>query len=397
MSAIPEHLEEITPEWLTEALRTRGWLSNGRVREIERELLGAGAGFMGVIARLRVDFEGDPGGAPTSLVAKLPTPIESNRVMGEILGAYWREIHFYQEMGASFPVRVPALYYADLTPDPLRERQDEIIGKVDRLPNWLLLVLMWSSSWLVRRNAHRYILLIEDLAPARVGDQLGGVEPSVCSRVLDTAATLHASFWEKPVLDERFWLANQNAGPRSRQRMYWNSRKTFRKLHGHRLHGERVTKIDWLERNGVALNRALHRDAPRTLLHCDFRLDNVFFGDESAEGPEVILADWQLTGVGAAAYDVAYLMSGVLRTDATPDDEQQILRGYHEGLVRRGVVEYPFESLLRDYRRSLFAVFQVVASTDQVDLGNGRGVELMDQWIDRTLNLLERVPLDEVL
>jgi hypothetical protein len=397
MSAIPEHLEEITPEWLTEALRTRGWLANGTVQKVEREVLGEGEGFMGVIGRLRLDFDGEPGGAPASLIAKLPTPIESNRVMGEILGAYWREIHFYREMATGFPVRVPELYYADLTPDAMRERQDELIGKIDRLPNWLLLVLMWSSSWLVKRNAHRYVLLIEDLAPARVGDQLAGVEPADCARVLDAAAIVHADFWEKPVLDQHFWLADQNAGPRSRQRMYWNNRKTFRKLHANRLHGDRLARVDWLERNGTELNRALHRDAPRTLLHCDFRLDNVFFGDEDAAQSEVILADWQMAGVGAAAYDVAYLMSGILRTDTTAADELEILRGYHAALVRRGVGDYPFESLLRDYRRSLFAVFQVVASTDQIDLGESRGAEMMDQWIDRTLNLLERVPVDEVL
>ena len=58
---IPERLEELTPAWLTDALRTGGHLDSGRVVDVHPEQLGEGKGFLGDIARLRLDYEGEPG------------------------------------------------------------------------------------------------------------------------------------------------------------------------------------------------------------------------------------------------------------------------------------------------------------------------------------------------
>ena len=389
---IPTQQEEITPAWLSAALQQQPGFADTEIRSIESETLGEGEGFMGVITRLQLDIAGEPGPAPRALIAKLPTADSENRLMGEMLGVYWREIHFYRELAADFPVRVPRCYYADLTPDPMRERQEEIVRAIDRIPFWLNAVLMPASRWIVKRNAHRYVLLIEDLAPARVGDQLAGAEPEVCGRVLEAAAKMHANFWQSPRLDEHFWLARQDVGARMRHGLYRRTRKAFRARYGELLRDERAAAIAWLDRNGIALHTALGGEAPRTLIHGDLRFDNVFLS-----GEEVILADWQLVGSGAAGYDVAYFLSGAVQTDTTIETEQELLRGYHEALARHGVRNYPFERLERDYWRGLFAVFSVVASSDTVNLGNGRGSEMMDRWIERCLNLLARVPLERVL
>ena len=91
---IPERLDDLTPEWLTEALREGGHLEGaGEVTSVEREILGEGEGFMGDIARLRLWYEGGEG--PASVVAKMPRP--ENRAFGELVGAYERESCFYEE------------------------------------------------------------------------------------------------------------------------------------------------------------------------------------------------------------------------------------------------------------------------------------------------------------
>ena len=396
MNPIPTRLEELTPAWVTNALRARGLLGDGLVRSAPQQVLGEGEGFLGAIARLQLDYEGDASNAPTSLVAKLPTPVAENRTMGEVLGAYWREIHFYEEMSGDFPVRVPAVYWSDLTPDPMRERQDDIVAKLDKLPTWLVSTIMFGAGLIVKRNAHRYALLIEDLAPASAGDQLAGADADTCGRVLDVAATLHAHFWQKPILKEHFWLARQDVGPRFRHRMYWNARKNFRKRYPDLIQGERTKIVDWLDRNSMQLSHSLHPEAPQTLIHCDLRFDNIFFTPEG----KVILGDWQLVGVGAAAYDIAYLISSALHADAPAEEEERLLRGYHAALEARGVSDYPFERFQRDYWRGLFAVLQILATTNSVDLSAGsenRGDELMHAWTDRALTLLSRAPLERVL
>ena len=100
--------------------------------------------------------------------------------MGEILGAYWREIHFYEELSARVPARTPRVYYSALTPDSTREKQDDLVRRLDRLPMWLVSGMLAIWRWVVAREAHRYVLLIEDMSPSRVGDQIAGGAPDLC-------------------------------------------------------------------------------------------------------------------------------------------------------------------------------------------------------------------------
>ena len=72
------------------------------------------------------------------MIAKLPTPIAQNRVLGELLGAYEREILFYEELAPELPLRVPATYYTAFDPDVGSRYQEQIVGTMDRLPVWLI-------------------------------------------------------------------------------------------------------------------------------------------------------------------------------------------------------------------------------------------------------------------
>ena len=395
-SDIPVRPEELDPAWLSVALRSSGWIDGGNVVAVERQILGAGEGFLGVIARLALRFEGERS-APDSVIAKLPTFVQENRLMGELMGAYWREICFYRELADQVPVRTPKLYYADLDPDPAREKQEQIVAQLDRLPLWFARSTMPLARFIARRKAHRYVLLIEDFSAARLGDQVGGGGIADCRRVLLAIAAVHAAFWQSGRLEKLWWLARQDANPRIRHGMYLQGRPAFERRYATRMEADPdlVRAIRWLDANGIALARALHGDAPCTLLHCDLRLDNVFFEEgEGADG--VILCDWQLTGCGAAGYDVAYLVSGALDRDVTHEQELALLREYHDALCNGGVEEYPYNQLLRDYERGLLAVLQVISSTDNMDLGEDRGITLMDLWLERTVGRIRNLSLDKL-
>ena len=51
---IPRTTDEITPEWLTDALRAGGSLGDGSVASVEFERIGIGLGFTTLIARATV-------------------------------------------------------------------------------------------------------------------------------------------------------------------------------------------------------------------------------------------------------------------------------------------------------------------------------------------------------
>jgi len=395
-SPIPQQLEDLTPDWLTHALKEQGHLCDARVASVEIELLGEGEGFMGVVARLHLGYEGESGAAPATLIVKLPSGTDSNRMIAELVGAYWREIHFYRELTEEVPIPTPRHFYSALTADPMRPWLDTIMRVVDRMPGWFVDPMMAHAKGMMGRSEHRYLLLMEDLAPATPGDQLAGGTPETCEKVLKAAAKVHAGFWQNPILDPCFWLTDLSVTARIRHRMYCEARVAFLDQFGKRLGDFGRDVMEWHDRNGVRLQRTLHLETPRTLIHGDLRLDNIFFNESGAD-TQVIFADWQLMGRGPGAYDIAYLLSGALAEDISPSTEEALLRHYWDELEHNGVANYPFDRFLRDYWRGLMAVFQIHGTADTVDVGDGRGGELMELWLDRALARLRNARLDELL
>jgi hypothetical protein len=89
---------------------------------------------------IRLELESD-GSVPGSLIAKLPSPDPTSRATGIALRNYEREVCFYLEVAPTVDIRVARCYHAE-----------------------------WEST------TGDFVLLMEDLAPARQGNQLTGCD-----------------------------------------------------------------------------------------------------------------------------------------------------------------------------------------------------------------------------
>jgi hypothetical protein len=393
---IPEHLDELTPDWLTGVLRERGFLGEERVSGVSREMLGDGEGFLGVIARMSLEYDRNAPDAPRTLIAKLPQA--ANRAMGEMMGAYERESLFYEELAPKVPLRTPVLYYSAFDRDRGSEQQAKIMAFVDRIPVALAQHTLGVGKWIAGRKKRRYVLLMEDLAPARVGDQVAGASPGDCARLLAAIASAHAAFWGGDALQEQFWVVSQSIDLRMRYGMFKEARERFAKRYAALIESGLGHVIDWLSVHGLELSRKLCTGPPETMLHCDLRLDNVFFDDAPSDtDADVIVFDWQLVRRGPAAYDVAYFLSGALDPETDAATERALLQGYHDALLAGGVKGYAFAALEADYRRGLLAVLQTMTTIVDVDMGDGRGIELADLWIERLAGRVRGLDLDALL
>lgn len=392
--AIPDDLRSLTPEWVTAALRQRGHLPNARVVDLKLENVGCGR--MGAIARLLLTFEGDPGGVPASLIAKLPTDVNENRIFGEISGMYWREILFYEELRAEVPLRTPQLYYSAMS---VKVPPGDRMRRVARLADWFPQRVLERFLALRKRQAvvqrPRYMLLMEDMMPARAGDLRSDGTLKTCDHVLRSIAALHATFWKSPRLAEVRWLNGLAINPRMRHRMYLGARDKFVQHHQGHLTPEDLAVLEWIDRNGPSLSRIFDRDAPETVIHCDLRFDNILF-DRTLNEP-VAFIDWQLAAIGPAAFDVAYFLSAALDPSVSREEELALLHGYHQTLLSNGVAGYPFELLVRDYQRGLVAVVQVLCSSYSLDLGVGLEMDGFDRWVERAFGRLRGTPLVDLL
>lgn len=178
--------------------------------------------------------------------------------------------------------------------------------------------------------------------------------------------------------------------------MYKDARSQFKARHHALLRDGLQPIIDFLDQHAVKLSQRLHGEVPHTLMHGDYRRENLFFDERESE-TRVIVADWQLVGRGAGAYDVGYFIGGALDVDVSNDIELNLVRGYHSALVAGGVPNHDWERCLAAYRRALLSTLQIVASWGAMDMGEDRGVELMDLWLHRTYRRLQDVDLEALL
>jgi len=100
-----------------------------------------------------------------------------------------------------------------------------------------------------------------------------------------------------------------------------------------------------------------------TVVHGDYRLDNLLFGYGAGAAP-VAVVDWQTVGLGLAMTDVAYFIGAGLLPDVRRAYEGDLVQRYHAAVIAAGVDGYDWARCWNDYRRGTFAglVMAVCAS-----------------------------------
>ncbi len=244
---IPDGPQALTPAWLTDALRSTGVIDSERVTAVDASLISEGVGFIGRVARVRLSYDRHAESAPLSLIAKFPATEPTAKGIGVALRFYEREIRIYREVTRNVPLRTPTCYYGDM-----------------------------------RLDASEFILLIEDMAPARVGDQIAGCAPADAAKIVPQLAAFHAHFWESPLLRELDWMPYYNdTCHHHAQDSYRQAWPPFQQFVGDRLPGPVRDACEWLNDNVVHLQDLLV-ERPVTVMHGDFRLDNLVFPEAGA-------------------------------------------------------------------------------------------------------------------
>src|SRR6266540_4049881 len=360
---IPAGPQDLTPEWLTAALRRGCAIRAAAVTSVETMPLGEGAGFMGQLARVKPTYDRDEPGAPQSLVAKLPSGIPENRAVADAFRFYERELRFYEQIAGEVDLRTPRCYYHAIDSE-----------------------------------GDRCVLLLEDMAPAVVGDQLEGCTLPAAELAITSLAKFHATWLENPRLSALDWMPAIDV-PWYTQAVldsYAQTWPQFLERFGHRLSPQMSVTG---ERLGEKAGQIMEEMAgpPRTIIHGDFRLDNLYFGTDGGK-PTVAVADWQIACRGRGAFDIAYFMSGGVPSGVRSANEMRLLKEYHRILTANGDTGYDFDQCLRDYRQCvLFCLVYPVIGGGSVDMGNERGVALWNAILDRNVAAIEDLDAAELL
>jgi thiamine kinase-like enzyme len=361
---IPAGPTELTAEWLTEALRSGGALDKAAVTSIMTETIGEGSGFIGQLAKVTLTYDQPEPAAPRTLIAKFPGASEGGRMIGNLFDFYHREIRFYDEVAKEVELRTPKRYF--------------------------------SAS---KRDTQEYILLIEDMDPMLIGDHAGGCKLAEADLAIRQIAKFHAAWWEHPRLEELAEWMPQVDGEvhRSAEPAYAQAWPVFLEMFGKDLSPEFKAIGERIGQNVVKLQSSVS-DRPHTIVHGDYRTDNLFFRGP-AGGEEFAVVDWQISCRGRGVFDIAYLLCGGLEAEDRRANEERLLKLYHDNLVANGVTGYSFEQCWREYRRmALYVMVYVVIAVGTLDAANERGMALWIAWLRRAvaaveqLNAIEEMP-----
>lgn len=293
---------DLTPAWLTAALRQGGL----DVEVAAFSSAAVGTGQMAHNERIALDYA-DPAaaravGAPSTIVGKFPSPSPESRQAGAS-GGYRVETRFYLELAGRLGCAVPTCHYGAIAEDEAT-----------------------------------FTLLLEDLAPKQQGDQIAGASDDEIEAGVRNLAGLHAPLRGAAELEKLDWLIgglSEQFAPIVKM-----ATPAFVERYRDRLSDEDAATLEayaanvdrWVER----------RPAPATLIHGDYRLDNLMF-ERDGDDVRVAAVDWQTLSVACGGQDLAYLLGNSSPPDQRRAHEARMLEAYREAMAEQGVALSPEE------------------------------------------------------
>ena len=275
---------DLTVEWLSAALGVP-------VSDFAFERIGTGQ--MSECYHVGLTYaDGDDG--PTSVVLKVAATDPVSRQTGLALGLYEREVRFYTDIAPGLDGPVAPCHHAAF---------DSETGA--------------------------FHLLLGDAGPAVVGDEIRGATVEQAMLALSELGRVHAPLLGDTATANADWLNRESpmnqaligqlyAGffERYRDRIAPEHREVCERL---------VASFDAYVAGEVAPQRA------HGLVHGDYRLDNMLFGEPGADRPLTVV-DWQTVSWGPAMTDVAYFLGCALPDQLRRDHYEALLRAYHDTL-----------------------------------------------------------------
>ncbi len=317
---IPVRPDDITPAWLTAALQERH--PGARVASVEVIFT---AEVTNAHARLAVGYD-EPAGAPPTLFCKL-LPLDERRASIAATRMGPREVRFYRDLAPQLALRVPGVH----------------VGLLDEADD-------------------SFVLLMEDLEAngCRVSDGTWGVDTDAAAEALEGLAEVHARY-EDPARRsaEVPWIPEPQFGS-----TYGSVMLQF----GLDNHRERLSDTFAAIANlYINQGRALFdlwTDGPKTVIHGDTHIGNVFF-----DGPKVGFLDWGIINVNTPMREVSYFLNMAMDIEARRRDDVRLIRHYLDVRRALGASTITFDDAWTAHR--IHAAYCVPASCQVVTFPEG--------------------------
>ena len=296
MAQFPTAPSEVDAAWLEAQLGRAGLLGEARIAAFSWQAIGTGQ--VGDTARFTLRYD-RPCAAPATLAGKFASADPTSKGTAASMSLYVKEVGFYRTLASLIEVRTPRVYAAEIVDD-----------------------------------GTDFVLLFEDLAPERGGNQLEGCDLADAEAAIRQAAALHAATRAHPAVLAADWLHGREGLLGEIGRLYHQAHAIFRERYDGLLAVEAMALCDRLD---TRVDAFLTRQLPDPgLIHGDFRLDNMLFGVGNGAEP-IAIVDWQTCAIGCGLTDVGYFMGCGIGSDLRRPNEAALLDLYAAEMTRRGV------------------------------------------------------------
>lgn len=300
--SVPGDLHDVTAAWLEAALGAGpipgadGGLPVS-VAEVDVRPLGATVGFLGDLARVAVTYSGGDG--PASVIVKLPTADPGGHQVGSMLRAWAREVAFYRQVAPASPgARVPRC---------------------------------WHSG--ADESAGRWVLVLEDVPSTAIDTERGATSAQAVAAV-SALARFHAAWWDggaEPSTPRFAWMPGfDTTGVSGLAPLWAEAHPRFLERYGHVVP---APADQWLLELAAWLGpwSARAADEPLTVVHADYRLDNLLI-----RGTSVTMIDWQTALRGPGTMDLTSFVATALTVEDRRAWDGELIDGYARELAAHG-------------------------------------------------------------
>ncbi len=308
-----ERPADLTADWLTAVVGA------GTVEEFRTERIGTGQ--MSECYRVSMTYA-HGGHGPESLVLKVAASDPASRQTGLALGLYEREVRFYTDLAPRIGGPVAPLYSSGFDPE-----------------------------------TGVFHLLLGDAAPAVVGDEIRGATVEQAMLAMAELGRLHSPLLGLTAMADVEWLNRESPMNQALiAQLYAGFAERYRD-------DIAPAHLEVCERLVDSFDAYLAQESTtgmQGLVHGDYRLDNMLFGQAGADRPLTVV-DWQTVTWGPAMTDVAYFLGCALADDMRRDHYDALLRAYHDALGEKAPLS--LEDVREGVRQaSFFGVMMAIVS-----------------------------------
>jgi aminoglycoside/choline kinase family phosphotransferase len=330
------------------------------IASVDVTQIGAGVGIASLLYRAKLTYAHEANG-PTSVVVKLPATDEGTRMVMNLFDFYSKECRFYAELADATPVNTPTIHHNDVDVD-----------------------------------TNDFVLVMEDLVGVRSVDQIEGCTLAEAMAAMSSLARIHATWWEAGPIEDVEWLPRPGDSPYPEALAGQVAASWPNVMADHAdLVSSETAALGARMPELIPLLMSRLSEGPTTLVHGDYRLDNLMFAEDGIEPLTVI--DWQICLRGRPGYDLGYFMSQSLDSKMRAEHERDLLSHYHSELVANGVEGYDPDEMWDDYRLGILYCFAYPASAAAVELVNDRAVALFRCLLERSVAAIEETGALEIL